>query len=364
MGWYLHGGILGPRPFIENASLSGSSADKPFIIRFRYPVRIVDMYLGSEYLSGKVSATIRAYTPSGELIGERKDVEFAPNIPWYNHFFISSDHPEGIAVLNIDYGSDTRPERMEIDGKVMSLDYLEDRPFRLFLPHIVDGKSGHLSYKTTIRVQKYYSTQDVSFRFFDPSGNPLSLPIDGERKSEIRLTGKNADARVLEFQTDGTDPHLNVGWVIAESRIPMEIQAVYSTFSSRQELLSESALPAVRSRFHQGLAMQRNVSKGIDTAIAIANVSDHDNRIVLSAHKGDSENPTTVISTSLLLKPREQRAFFLSEVCQTEPSKSCFIEDIFQGSLGVSGSYPVAAIALGSVNGTLTYPLLSTSSEE
>ncbi len=110
--------------------------------------------------------------------------------------------------------------------------------------------------------------------------------------------------------------------------------------------------------------MQRNISKGIDTTIAIANVSDHDNRIVLAGGKGDSENPTTVISTSLLLKPREQRAFFLSEVCRTEPSKSCFIEDVFQGSLGVSGSYPVAAIALGSVNGTLTYPLLSTSSEE
>lgn len=357
-GYYRYDSSFSPTNYIENASKTDSSVNKPFLLRFRFPVRIVALCLGADYYEHKtVSANIRAYTPSGDLIGEQNAVEVIPRVPYRNYFFISSSHPEGIASLVIDYGNDTRPERIEI---ALDLDYLESRPFRLYLPHFVDGKSGDISLKTTIRAQKSYWDQDIALRFYDPSGKATTVSINGEKKSEILLSGGPKGQIV---QTDGLEPQLKTGWVMAESTYPIDIQTVYTTISSTSEPITESACAAVRSRFRQTYTVHRNVSRGLDTAFAIVNVSDRQNDVELSGG-GDKEKYATEIAAVLHLKPGEQRAFFLSEVCRLNTVVYCTLEEVFQGSLTISGRYPVAVIALGSVNGTLTYPMPCVSTED
>ena len=99
-------------------------------------------------------------------------------------------------------------------------------------------------------------------------------------------------------------------------------------------------------------------------AIAIANVSDQENRVKIDFSKFDYFSSEWGVVGDITLKPKEQRAFFFSEMCKYSTSTQCRVGEKEYGRLIIQSHDPHALLVMDSIDGTLTFPLPVASSQD
>jgi hypothetical protein len=354
-------GGIGLSVAVRNVSPDGGdSAGRPLLLRFRDPVRRVGLILGNG--TAETVARLEAFTARGESLGsveyvgpETKDTDRGPFVG------IETAHPEGIATLVVDYGAEVREEYIH----EIWLEYLVERPFRLYIPQLAVGRVGSRQLEMLLQLQTLYtwSDQEVVVRFFDSAGEPLELTVDGTPRSDLSLRL----AYFLSVRVKITAPEeegVEVGYAEIESKLPLAAQGIYRVWDEETGQVNEIGIEAQEAKVFHVFPVDWEAQERLDTGFAIVNPGDQPAEVTLRPFDPDNrfKPPWLKNWPQLTLLPGEHKALFLSEICGLpQPSPLiiwCYegsfpVEEDFASSLLVVSDQPVAVTSLRTRQGWL-----------
>ena len=334
-------------PVVSNEPMTGDSAWKPLVVRFVRPVRSV----GFEPGEGKQNlVTVSAYTDAGELTGTlERSAGFG--IPG-NFIGVTTHHAAGITTLVINYGD--FPENESI--YFLTWLPLEPTPFQTFVAQVAAGRTGGYIFETELQIQNLIlMNTSVKVEFFDQQGLPAVFRINGQERSSVNLElGSGASARLLIADPTGSG---KIGYARLTSDWPVVAEAAYRTLDGEGRLLQEAGVQGTPLQFQQFVPVERDTSRGLDTAIAVVNLDNelaHWITLALIDEAGNFVFPGGILAHQF--QPGEQRAAFLKEIFPSIPDK-------FAGSFVVGGGRGTTATALRTLNGVAVSSLPVVSSE-
>lgn len=323
--------ILPPKldAVLRNGSPGGSSSRLALILSFSTPLRRVGFTLGN----GPATALIMAYTARGKLLGETEQPVLEELVgPFVG---LETSDPAGISTVVIDYGEN--PAREQIND--LRLEYLQSRSFGIVIPQIAAGHAVGRTVETQIHLQNLGEKTPVEVRFFDTAGKPLSVLLGGEERVVWEGELGRSAHRVLELQSP--DGVLLVGYVVVEAPRPVGAQAIYRTLSDTS-LPVEAAITAGPGRIWHVASVEVNPTLGLDTGIALVNVSSETARARL--YLIDDAGHVLDNGVGLQLAAAEHRALFLTELFGENLEKLGYAK--FLGSLEIHSDQPTAATVL------------------
>lgn len=357
---FLVDGLFEVPTAIRNVPLQGDSAGKPFVMTFEFPIRAVGFYISNGEASTRV--VVRAFAPTGDLLGTIEETGAdhpSGELPARDRFIgFRTPDPRGVSRVVIDYGEDPAAEEI---NTWLGVEYASPLRFRRDLPQIGYGKVGPFLLTTTIQVQSLYGTGQARLELFDPEGNPIELSLNGEQSAVFEFgipTG--------ELVTDGPGADVRVahGWLEADR--PIAAYVVYS-LSNEGDLVPsvQAGISSAEGSIRNVVSLKKIAEMNLDTAIAIANLSDTETRVRFSLAANPPEQLDEIVNDpAIRLPPRAQRAFFLGQLCDIAVPppgltycRSNFLENAdFLGQAFVYSEQPVAITTVRTVGGL---PVLS-----
>lgn len=327
---------------LRNEPVIGSSSNRALIVRFARPLRRVGFTLGNG--SPSTLAEIQAFTARGELLGKIQQASIAPlSGPFVG---LETSHPSGISSVVLDYGTEQVAEQISD----VWVELLSPRNFKVYLPQIVHGGTGNLSFQTVVQIQSLLrgtfprAENEVRLRLFDQAGAPLRMTLDGTESSEFEVKFGYSGSRQL--QTAGSSERVVMGYASIESSLPITAHAIFRVFRSDGSLQSETGTPSGEGRIIHVAKVERDSEIALDTAFAIVNVGDVEAHLEFRLENEAGEPPRDRGSQKrFVLQPGEHRAFFFSELY------IAFIDKKFRGHLAIWSNEPAVVAALRTLGG-------------
>jgi len=335
--------------FVNNHVLhvhpSGSSADFPLVLNFRYPVSKIGLVLSNG--TDLTQFTITALDEVGFLIGQLNRQGLAsPKL-----IEMSTSHFLGISKLVIDYGTADGGE--EIDD--LQIEYLDRPPFVTYIAQVGNGAiPGVGNLVTTIIVSNLSnSTGQGEIQFFSSGGDPLNLQIAGVTASKFPLTLPPFSSRT--FTTAGSN--LAVGYARIQSTTPIEGTGVFRIAAANGSIVTEAGVGSAKGTSASVGVVEKVLSGTFDSGIALVNTSDEEITVVLEVY--DQSGALVRGGNSLFnLGPKEHNAQFLSQLFPSLAATD------FEGTIRVLSDRPVATVILRTVNGLVLSSLPVGSTEK
>lgn len=163
----------------------------------------------------------------------------------------------------------------------------------------------------------------------DDSGNELSATLSGTTAARFART---LSARATEsLSSPGSSPAAAVGAALVFSEQPLLANLLFSS------PLGFAGVPGQRAGRNFLVSLQRNRSSGVDSGIALANLSRQSNSVTLLLR---DQTGTEIASQQVNLAPLGHTAKLLGELFDAVNL------DNFQGSLAGSAAHEVAAMAI------------------
>lgn len=353
---------IGIPPLFEDAVLNdpleGTSAGKELLLRFHLPLRRVGFVPSNG--SEQTQVTIRAESFRGEFLGsiELEGIDLLPEGPFVG---FETDHPDGIGAVSIDYGDEENGEQLTL----ILLDYLSPPSHRLYFPQVAVAAAGDLRLSTVLQVQTLPGTGTgnpvVEIRFFDPSGAPLGVRLDGEPGEVFRREISSFSLREFVVEPDGGQAV--TGYAYVESPVPVLAQTLYRVTQAVEgprepRLWTEAGVPAAEAGVYSIFSARTDPAEARDVAIALVNLADEENNVRVPVFEGDVQRPPEFQNPPrFTLAPGEQRSFFLSQLCRqsSRPERDCrqdFPADRpFSGTVEIVSSHPLAVAVLSTIGG-------------
>jgi hypothetical protein len=212
---------------------------------------------------------------------------------------------------------------------------------RFFFPHVVTGQLNNDSFRTAMiftNTAHLKVTLEIRLKADDGSPLPLGFEGDAEKKSYVSLELKEGESYTL--RSDGAGP-LTSGYAVVEASRPLSAKIIISQWDAEGELVTEAGAEAV------SLSTQATVP---------VHVTAKSNLGLVLASPGDAAkltlrlyNASGRLSTSarLSIPAGQRRALFLAG--QLFPD----LRD-FTGSLSISSTSPIAALAVRQSAMTMT----------
>ena len=316
---------------VRNLPPSGTSANRPLVINFRYPLSKVGMVLSGG--TAQTQVRIEAFGPLGNSLGtvQVSGLEEARDVA------VSTSNVRGMSKLLISYGADAAPE--ELDN--LHVDYLQRPEFVAYLSQIGNGAIGTDSLQTTIVISNLSnSTAKGEVEFFDSNGAPLEFQIGDSAASSFPLA---VPAFSSSSGTTG-GAALAVGYGRITSNVPIEGTAVFRIVTETGAVRTEAGVGSAKGTVLGVGAVQKAITGGFDSGIAVVNTSDQpaSARVDLLDQRG------VVIDTNpdvLVLGARQHRAKFLSEIFPDVKDSD------FDGTIRFESDVPLAVVILRTGNG-------------
>jgi hypothetical protein len=330
---------------IRNLPLTGTSAGKPLVVRFAEAVRRVGFVFGN----GRPWTLLKlsAYTETGEYLGSVVHIGVEETRgPFLG---LETSHPMGIAGVTVDYGG--APEAEQINE--LYYEPLIARPFAACVAQVAVGETATVVMGTLLQVQNLFAfSVRVTVRFLDQQGAPMPLLVDGTDRSTLEFELWNEQSR--RFVLGAGEGRLRVGYACIESAYPVGGNVTLRTLNREGRLLHEAAVPASPGRTIQYFPVERDVARGLETGIALVNLSEVKQRPSFSLLQADGP-PFTGSGSFFQLEPGEHRAFFLAERYESLPGS-------FRGGLMITCKGALAAAAIRTIDGLAasTIPMFST----
>lgn len=342
---------------LRNEPGTGSSANRALIVRFERPVRRVGFTLGNGTATTVVE--IQAFTAKGEFLGKiqqigAETIRGGPFIGRPSGPFVGleTSHPSGISTVVLDYGTDPAAEQISD----IRAEFLSPVKFKVYLPQIVHGRAGNLSFQTVIQVQSVLTgviadaENAVRLRLFDQTGAPLRMTLDEKEGSEFEFN-LGTSPRLSTFgsrqlQTAGVSDVI-VGYASIESNLPIVAHALVRVLRSDGLLHSETGMSSGEGRITHVAIVERDPQIALDTALAIVNVGDSDARVEfrLTDETGEALSGS---QRRFELRPGEQRAFFFSELFNN------FRDSQIRGQVAIWSDKPIVVASLRTFGGLPT----------
>ncbi len=316
---------------VLNQPSSGTSANRPMVLNFRYPLSKVGMILSGG--TAQTQARIEAFGPLGISLGnvqinglaEARDVA------------VSTTSAQGISKLVISYGAENASE--ELDD--LQVQYIQRPQFVTYLAQVGNGAIQPDSLQTTIVVSNLSnSTAKGEVEFFNSDGSPLELQIGNTAASSFPLTVPAFSS--LTGTSGGTA--LAIGYARITSNVPIEGTAVFRIVTESGGVKTEAGVGGAKGSVTGVGAVQKAVAGSFDSGIAAVNTSSQN----ASARVDLLDQRGVVIDTNanaLLLGPGEHTAKFLSEIFPDIKNSD------FDGTIRFESDVPLAVVILRTGNG-------------
>jgi hypothetical protein len=185
----------------------------------------------------------------------------------------------------------------------------------------------------------------VLLEFFDGSGTPMPLQVDGEVGSEFNFIIQGLDSRVV--QTTGSISDLDVGYACATANYPLELAAVYRILDSNGVPESEAGIESAKPGRGFVGPFQRQLDGDTNTAVALANTSDHETTATISFFLA----PFTTFESGVVLGPGEHGAWFVDELSEELAGRDA------EGSVEVISEEPLVGTLLRTIRGKVSASL-------
>jgi sugar lactone lactonase YvrE len=207
-----------------------------------------------------------------------------------------------------------------------------------FFPQIVNGAG----YTTTLILMNTSGTPETgSLKFWDDSGNPLSVTIvgDGGGATIGYSLPPNGVSRV---QTDGSPATARRGWaeIVPDYGTTTPIGSGLFGYNPGRVLISETGIPSSNATTHARIYV--DLSQAHDSGLAIANTASAAATIALKAFRIDGITPAGSNQASMNLSAGGHTSGFVREWFDGLPSQ-------FTGVLDISSTAPFSALTLRSL---------------
>jgi glucose/arabinose dehydrogenase len=210
--------------------------------------------------------------------------------------------------------------------------------WREYFPHFADGVSSQGNLRCQLVLASAEDRQVAGVvRFRDRQG--LSRPLTVNDQMTADLTFELGPGDTLSLTTDGRSDPLYSGWVEIEADGFFSGSLLYRFDSKSGLLLSEAGVGPGEPVSVFTAAGFRDLTRGLETGIALANPNSSEVTILLTVRQGGQEMATT----HMVLGPNSQTALFLGELAA--------LPHVFSGTIGVEADSPVVATLLRTLNG-------------
>ena len=280
----------------------------------RYTLRNVN---GASITAGH--GTIAAGAHFAKFINDLKDMApdfvFPADLALSTQFAsleISSDQPLSVLALR-----GTTNQRGEFLISTTPVVDLTQTPVKdpLYFPQFADGGG----YTTSLVLLNTSSSIETGmFEILDDNGNPLVVKqFGGVADSSFRYS--IPPDGVFRFQTDGSSEGLKVGWVrlTPDAGTSSPIGSGLFGYNPADMLVTESGVPAAAATTHARIYV--DLSANHNTGLAIANVTDSNASISLSAFRTDGSTGMGTSQGPLMLNASGHRAKFSDDFIKGLP---------------------------------------------
>ncbi len=270
----------------------------------------------------------------------RLPVDFPTNAQ-FGSLDIASDQPVSVLALRLTVNQ--RNEALLTTTPTADLTQLLGSS-GLYFPHFVNG-GGYVTRLILLNTSNAPEAGTVSF--YDGAGQPLIVGQAGGSGSSS-FTYSIQPGGVFLFQSDGTPSNVNEGSVQLTPNAGTWTPAGAGVFSVSNNgiLVSESGIPAAEPTTHARIYV--DLSGGHDTGLAIANTTNTNAVITLTAFQSDGVTAVGTSKGQLQLPARGHSAHFVDEFIAGLPAGFTGMLDIYCPSNPFL-STPFAALTLRSL---------------
>ncbi len=348
-----------PVPVVQNRGGGDTgSANLPLVIDFQTPLRRAGFVLHGGISAGGLSTqgdsgsvmTIRiaAFDSEGASLGEiQRETEGLGTESDPTLFLgIESASQTPISKVLLDYGNSPNFEEVE----AILADFPTPPRFVASLPQIADGPlpEGALLFSVTV---SNIENQTVTGTLFlkRPDGSDLSLELNGVQASAFPF--ELAPFQSVQLNSSGNLPEAVRGYALVESVRPVIVSELLRALDTAGRPVQEVGLDSVAQESLVMAPVTRRVELGVDTGVAIANLSNSD--VMLTLFLSPTEgNLLTRVRT---LMPGEQIAAFLDELFASSGGQPLPVD--LDGSLLISASSNVSVTVLRTIGGVVSATL-------
>ena len=330
---------------VRNVPPAGTSANKPLVLNFRYPVNRVGVVLGNGAAGTQVR--MEAFNRFGASLG----VVQRNGLPEPELIEFDTAHVNGISKLTIGYGADQNAEQLES----LQIDYLERPSFVTFLAQVGNGAiPGVGSLQTTLVVSNLSNSTAVGeLRFFGSNGAPLAFQIEGVSANQFPLNIPPFSSKSLT--TAGAA--LGVGYARIEASVPVEGTAVFRIVAPTGAVLTEAGVGSNPGAALSVGAVQKTVQGSFDSGIAIVNTTNRQASAWVELYNQLGQRVATNGEIAAL-GPGEHAAQFLADMFPA------FANQDFDGTVRITSDVPLAVAILRTAVGQVLSSLPVGSTEE
>jgi len=208
----------------------------------------------------------------------------------------------------------------------------------IFFPQFADG-GGYTTSLVLLNTSNGIETGTL--QILDDYGNPLVVnPVGGTAGSAFRYSIPNGG--VVRFQTDGSPATIKAGWaqLTPDAGTSTPIGAGVFGYNPGNFLVTESGIPATVSTKHARIYV--DLSGGHDTGLAIANPTNANASITITAFQSDGVTGIGTSQGPLQLPANGHSAFFADQFIAGLPAG-------FTGVLDIISPAPFAALTMRSL---------------
>jgi sugar lactone lactonase YvrE len=208
----------------------------------------------------------------------------------------------------------------------------------IFFPQFADG-GGYTT--SLILLNTSNATETGTLQLLNGSGNPLNVNQVGGTSGSV-FTYYIPSGGAFRFQTDGSPATINTGWaqLTPDTGTSTPIGAGVFGYNPGTFLESESGIPATVSTTHARIYV--DLSRGHDTGLAIANPTNTNSSITITAFQSDGVTGVGASQGPLPLSPNGYSAFFADRFITGLPAG-------FTGVLDITSATPFAALTVRSL---------------
>jgi len=203
----------------------------------------------------------------------------------------------------------------------------------LQFPQIANGAGGGGAWVTTILLaNRSSSASSATVRFYDASGAPLNVSINGQQLTQVSLSVPGLG--VAQFQTDGKGP-LAAGWADVQSDQPLSGTALFGFLSSSGSFVSQVGAPAGTPL--RALSFFVQSGAGMATGIALANPNTAAASVTFTFV---DSNSNTLATASRSIPANGHFAEYIGEMFPSIGSGN------FQGKVNIVSTQPLIGLTL------------------
>lgn len=190
-------------------------------------------------------------------------------------------------------------------------------------------------------------TPELSLDFFDNSGAPMPVALNGEITSQVTGTLAPRESKVFATTETVSASGLDPGYACLTSNYPLELAAVFRVLDETGAVVAEAGIDGQRPGHRFVGLLEKVPIEETNTALALANVSEIETTAAVSFFLA----PNTTFTAEVVLGPGEHGSWFADELSSQLADRDAV------GTVEILSDQPIVGTILRTIRGVVSASL-------